>query len=180
MWKRIKMKPQINFVVGDITEQNVDAIVNAANESLLGGGGVDGAIHKAGGPSILEACKELRKTTYPDGLPIGQAVATTGGNLSAPWVIHTVGPRYTQHPDNPKQLAEAHSNSLKVADDLKVQSIAFPAISTGAFGYPIEEAAKVTMQTLAFSPTNVEKINLVFKDKKTKKAYESVYKRLKS
>lgn len=133
------------IVVGDITRQNADAIVNAANSTLLGGAGVDGAIHRAGGPSILEACREIRRTQYPDGLPTGEAVLTTAGNLPAQFVIHTVGPVYGRHAGSEAQLlAACYQNSLALAVKHSLTSIAFPAISTGAFGYPPSEAAAVS------------------------------------
>ena len=118
---------------GDITEEAVDAIVNAANWTLLGGGGVDGAIHRAGGPAILEACKRIRETQYPNGLPTGQAVITTGGDLPAKHVIHTVGPIYGRHNGNePELLADCYRNSVKIALENNLGTIAFPSISTGA------------------------------------------------
>src|SRR3954462_4737054 len=116
----------IELVVGDITEQEVDAIVNAANPSLLGGGGVDGAIHRAGGPAILEECRRLRSTTLPDGLPTGDAVATTAGNLPARWVIHTVGPVWAKTIDHTDQLESCYRRSLAVADELGARRVTFP------------------------------------------------------
>jgi O-acetyl-ADP-ribose deacetylase (regulator of RNase III) len=136
---------RIEFDLGDITLQRVDAIVNAANSSLLGGGGVDGAIHRAGGPSILAECAELRRTTYQSGLPTGQAVATTGGALPARWVIHTVGPVYSPLKDQAPLLASCYRESLRVAVELGATSIAFPAISTGVYGYPVPAAAAVAV-----------------------------------
>ena len=177
-WKTISSKPQINFILGDITHQNVDAIVNAANSSLLGGGGVDGAIHRAGGPAILDACKELRRTTHPDGLPTGQAVATIGGKLPAKYVIHAVGPIYNKDVDQSHLLRDAHINSLRVADELGIQSMALPAISTGIYSYPIEDAAKVALKAITSTPTKVRQINFVFLDKDTKNIYESAFKGL--
>ena len=139
------MGGRVVIVVGDITRQNVNAIVNAANSTLLGGAGVDGAIHSAGGPSILEACREIRRTQYPDGLPAGEAVLTTAGNLPAQFVIHTVGPVYGRHAGSEAQLlAACYQNSLALAVKHSLASIAFPAISTGAFGYPPSEAAAVS------------------------------------
>jgi len=129
---------------GDITEEAVDAIVNAANWTLLGGGGVDGAIHEAGGHAIYEACKKLRETELPNGLPTGQAVITTGGDLPAKYVIHTVGPIYGRHSGNEAELlANCYRNSVKIAIENSLNTIAFPSISTGAYGYPKHEAAKV-------------------------------------
>ena len=139
-------------VVGDITRQHVDAIVNAANSSLLGGGGVDGAIHRAGGPAILEACREIEADNYPHGLPTGEAVITTAGNLPAQYVIHTVGPVYGQAGGRESELlAACYENSLELAESHSLDSIAFPAISTGVFGYPQDEAAKVSSRAIADS-----------------------------
>lgn len=135
---------------GDITDQEVDAVVNAANSSLLGGGGVDGAIHRAGGPTILEACQELRETEYPDGLPTGETVVTTAGKLAAEHVIHTVGPRYRDGRHNEDDLlADAYWNSLVRAVSIGCRTVAFPSISTGAYGYPIEEAASIALTMAA-------------------------------
>ncbi len=139
----------VRLVLGDITRYPVDAVVNAANSGLLGGGGVDGAIHRAGGPAILAACRELRATSLPDGLPTGQAVATTAGNLPARWVIHTVGPVYSGSPADADLLADAHRNSLALARELGAASIAFPAISTGIYGYPLREAAPIALAEAA-------------------------------
>ena len=128
----------------------MDAIVNAANSSLLGGAGVDGAIHAAGGPAILAACKELRRTRYPNGLPTGEAVITTAGNLPARYVIHTVGPIWgTAGGHESELLAACYYNSLALAGEHELESVAFPSISTGAFGYPREEAARVVSQALS-------------------------------
>jgi len=141
---------RVVVVVGDITRQNVDAIVNAANSSLLGGGGVDGAIHRAGGPAILEECRQIRRTKYPEGLPTGEAVITTAGDLLAQYVIHTVGPIYGQNGGRDSEvLAACYRNSLTTADSYSLNSIAFPAISTGVFGYPLAEAAQVSSQAIA-------------------------------
>lgn len=141
---------RVRVVVGDITEQSVRAIVNAANSSLMGGGGVDGAIHKRGGPQILAECREIRKTTYPKGLPTGQAVLTTGGQLLADYVIHTVGPVYGENRGQDAQLlAECYQNSLLIAREHSLTSVAFPAISTGIFGYPMDEAASVASRTIS-------------------------------
>jgi O-acetyl-ADP-ribose deacetylase (regulator of RNase III) len=140
---------RVLLTVADITQQNVDAIVNAANSTLLGGGGVDGAIHRAGGPAILAACQEIRKTQYPQGLPTGDAVITTAGNLPARYVIHTVGPIYGRHDGGEAELLTAcYQNSLTLAAQHSLISIAFPAISTGAFGYPPSEAAAVASVAL--------------------------------
>ncbi len=153
--------PKIILVEGDITKQRVDAIVNAANSSLLGGGGVDGAIHRAGGRTILEECQQIRADRYPDGLPTGQAVATTAGDLDAKWVIHTVGPTYAKSEDRSHLLASCHTESLRVADDLGASSVAFPAISTGVYRYPIEAAAAIAISTAAQSHTDVEEVRFV-------------------
>jgi len=135
---------RVHVVVGDITAQDVIAIVNAANSTLLGGGGVDGAIHRAGGPAILEECRKIR-TKYPDGLPTGEAVITTGGNLRAKFVIHTVGPIYGRNDEQQSaQLAACYQNSLRLAEEYSISSIAFPSISTGAFAYPRHEAAAIS------------------------------------
>ncbi len=140
---------RIRLVKGDITDQSVDAIVNAANPSLMGGGGVDGAIHKRGGQTILEECKHIRQTQYPQGLPAGKAVITSGGNLRARYVIHTVGPVWHggSHGES-RLLAEAYRNSLKLAMERGMSSIAFPSISTGAYGYPIHQASRVALKTI--------------------------------
>ncbi len=129
---------------GDITKENVCAIVNAANSSLMGGGGVDGAIHRAGGAEILEACKKIRQESYPDGLPTGEAVATGAGNLPSTYVIHTVGPIYHQCAEHCAELlASCYRNSLELAFTLGCREIAFPAISTGVYGYPKDKAALI-------------------------------------
>jgi O-acetyl-ADP-ribose deacetylase (regulator of RNase III) len=135
----------IETVRGDITEQAVDAVVNAANSSLLGGGGVDGAIHRKGGPSILEECRALRAGEYERGLPTGQAVATTAGRLPARWVIHTVGPVWSASEDRSSLLADCHRNSLRVAAELGASTVAFPAVSTGVYGWPVESAAEIAV-----------------------------------
>lgn len=135
--------------VGDITNEAVDAIVNAANGTLMGGGGVDGAIHRAGGPEILEQCKEIRRNQFPDGLPTGQAVITTAGRLAAKHVIHTVGPVYGRGgTEKADLLAACYANSLSLALQNGLQTIAFPAISTGVYGYPMPEAAAVSSTTI--------------------------------
>ena len=139
------------FIVktGDITKENVCAIVNAANSSLLGGGGVDGAIHRAGGPEILKECKEIREHKYPNGLPTGESVATNAGNLPAKYVIHTVGPIYHQCGKKCADLlASCYSNALNIAVELGCKDIAFPAISTGIYGYPKDEAAQIACKTV--------------------------------
>jgi O-acetyl-ADP-ribose deacetylase (regulator of RNase III) len=164
--------PEIVLVEGDLTTQEVDAIVNAANSTLLGGGGVDGAIHRAGGPSILAECREIRRTTFPDGLPTGRAVATGGGNLPARWVIHTVGPIYAPSADPAGELASCHTESLRVADELGARTVAFPAISTGAFGYPVREAASVAIEAVRGAETEVEEVRFVLFGREAFKAFE--------
>jgi O-acetyl-ADP-ribose deacetylase (regulator of RNase III) len=153
--------PRIALLEGDITEQEVDAIVNAANPSLLGGGGVDGAIHRKGGPTILDECRQLRATDWPDGLPTGKAAATTGGRLPARWVIHTVGPVHAKSEDRSALLASCHTESLRVADELGARSVAFPAISTGVYGYPLDEAAPVAIGAVRDAGTDVEEVRFV-------------------
>jgi O-acetyl-ADP-ribose deacetylase (regulator of RNase III) len=153
--------PRIVLLEGDITEQHVDAIVDAANSTLLGGGGVDGAIHRRGGPAILEGCKKIRATEWPDGLPTGNAVATTGGALPARWVIHTVGPVYANEPDPSALLASCHIESLRVADELGARTVAFPAISTGVYGYPLDEAAPVAIGAVRTADTAVREVRFV-------------------
>ncbi|MFI7007671.1 O-acetyl-ADP-ribose deacetylase [Streptomyces sp. NPDC050145] len=136
---------RITLVRGDITEQEVDAVVNAANSSLLGGGGVDGAIHRKGGPEILAACRALRASHYGKGLPAGRAVATTAGRLPARWVIHTVGPRWSASEDRSAVLESCYRESLRVAAELGARSVAFPAISTGIYGWPLDDGARVAV-----------------------------------
>jgi O-acetyl-ADP-ribose deacetylase (regulator of RNase III) len=140
---------QIELVLGDITTQEVDVVVNAANSSLLGGGGVDGAIHRKGGPEILADCRKLRAGHYGRGLKTGQAVATTAGRLPAKWVVHTVGPVWSAEEDRSALLADCHRNSLRVAADLGAHTVAFPAISTGIYRWPVESAAKIALATVA-------------------------------
>jgi O-acetyl-ADP-ribose deacetylase (regulator of RNase III) len=152
---------RIEAVQGDITEQGVDAIVNAANSSLLGGGGVDGAIHRRGGATILEECRRIRSDRHPDGLPTGQAVATAAGELPARWVIHTVGPVYAAVQSPAELLASCHTEALRVADELGAMSVAFPAISTGVYGYPVGEAAGVAVAAVRGADTNVELVRFV-------------------
>ncbi len=154
----------IGLVQGDITRQSVDAIVNAANSSLMGGGGVDGAIHARGGPAIIEECRRLRATTLPRGLPPGRAVATTAGKLDARWVIHTVGPVYSKNEDRSHLLASCHSESLRVADELGARTVAFPAISTGVYGYPLDAAAAVAVRAVRDATSNVDEVRFVLFD----------------
>jgi len=152
--------------VGDITRERVDAIVNAANSSLMGGGGVDGAIHRAGGPQILAACRRIRESDYPQGLPTGEAVITTGGNLPAKHVIHTVGPIYGRHEgDEARLLGACYENSIALAAANGLHTLAFPAISTGVYGYPKEEAAQVSIAAIKHalaSHATIEHVRLVY------------------
>ncbi|HEX2032104.1 MAG TPA: O-acetyl-ADP-ribose deacetylase [Actinomycetota bacterium] len=161
----------MTLVQGDITQQHVDAVVNAANPSLMGGGGVDGAIHRRGGPAILEECRRLRVERFPDGLPTGEAVATTAGALPARWVIHTVGPVYAEGEDGSALLSSCHAASLRVADELGATTVAFPAISTGVYGYPVEEAAPVAMAAVRDAETRVDDVRFVLFDRPTYEAF---------
>ncbi len=163
---------RIELTKGDITEQEVDAIVNAANSSLLGGGGVDGAIHRKGGPEILEACKRVRAERYPEGLPTGRAIATTAGRLPATWVIHTVGPVFSKSEDRSDLLASCHTEALRVADELGARTVAFPAISTGVYGYPLELAAPVAIRAVRDADTTVEEVRFVLFDDAALRAFE--------
>jgi O-acetyl-ADP-ribose deacetylase len=155
------MPPHIELIEGDITAQDVDAIVNAANATLLGGGGVDGAIHRRGGPAIVAECRRIRQDRFPEGLPVGEAVATTAGDLPARWVIHTVGPVFTRERDPAALLARCHVSCLRAADELGARTVAFPAISTGAYGYPIHEAADVALAAVRNAGTRVEEVRFV-------------------
>jgi O-acetyl-ADP-ribose deacetylase (regulator of RNase III) len=146
---------RIELVRGDITAEHVDAIVNAANSGLLGGGGVDGAIHARGGPEILQACRLLRQGVLREGLPTGQAVATTAGRLPARWVIHTVGPVFSTTDDRSALLASAYRESLRVADELGAMSVAFPAVSAGIYGWPMDDAARIALSTVSSTDTQV-------------------------
>jgi O-acetyl-ADP-ribose deacetylase (regulator of RNase III) len=155
---------RVTFELGDITEQVADAIVNTANHTLMGGGGVDGAIHRRGGPEILAECKKLRESRYPDGLPTGQAVATSAGRLTARWVIHTVGPTYAVSEDKSSLLADCFRNSLRIADELGAATIAFPAISTGVYRWPVDDAARIALDTVQVSETRVDEVRFVLFD----------------
>ena len=146
----------IEAVEGDITTEPVDAIVNAANSSLLGGGGVDGAIHRAAGPALLAECRELRHTAYPHGLPVGEAVATGAGDLPARWVIHTVGPNRHAGQADPAQLASCFEASLREAVRVGARSVAFPAISAGVFGWDSADVARIAVAAVRGSPHMVE------------------------
>jgi O-acetyl-ADP-ribose deacetylase (regulator of RNase III) len=166
----------IKLVQGDITRQTADAIVNAANSSLLGGGGVDGAIHRRGGPAILEACRKLRAslphsrlpstggTPIGKGLRTGQAVATTAGDLDARWVIHTVGPVYSSEEDRAELLTSCYRESLRVADELGARTVAFPAVSAGIYGWPMDDAARIAVETVRGAKTSVEEVTFVLFD----------------
>ncbi len=164
--------PRIVLVRGDITEQSADALVNAANSTLMGGGGVDGAIHRRGGPAILEACRRLRAERFPDGLPTGQAAATPAGRLLARWVIHTVGPVYSPGEDRSTLLRSCHVESLRVADALGCATVAFPAISTGIYGYPLDLAAPVAITAVQAAGTRVVEVRFVLFDPAVYTAFE--------
>ena len=164
----------------DITKETADAIVNAANSSLMGGGGVDGAIHRAGGPAILSECKQI--VSEIGRLPAGKAVITTGGRLPARYVIHTVGPVYSSGKRGEAEtLASCHRECIRLADEHEIKSLAFPAISTGAYGYPVEEAAQVAVSAVAkalHSATNVKLVRFVLFDTATLDAYVAAAKTL--
>lgn len=163
---------RIELVKGDITEQEVDAIVNAANSSLLGGGGLDGAIHRKGGPEILAECKQIRAKRYPEGLPTGQAVATTAGRLPARWVIHTVGPVYSNSEDRSGLLASCHTEALRIAEELGARTIAFPAISTGVYGYPPVLAARVALRAVCESGADLDTARFILFDDGAYRAFQ--------
>jgi O-acetyl-ADP-ribose deacetylase (regulator of RNase III) len=161
----------ITLVRGDITRQHADAIVNAANSSLLGGGGVDGAIHRRGGPALVEDCRELRASRYGRGLPTGHAVATTAGELDARWVIHTVGPVWSATEDRSDLLAACYRESLRVADELGARTVAFPAVSTGVYRWPMDDAARIAVGTVRNTPTAVEEARFVLFDERAYEAF---------
>ncbi|WP_031035722.1 O-acetyl-ADP-ribose deacetylase [Streptomyces sp. NRRL F-5650] len=163
--------PTLTLVQGDITLEHADAIVNAANSSLLGGGGVDGAIHRRGGPAILEECRRLRAGHLGKGLPTGQAVATTAGDLDARWVIHTVGPVYSASEDRSGLLASCYRASLRVADELGARTVAFPAISTGVYRWPLDDAARIAVETVRGAGTAVEEVRFVLFDDRAHEAF---------
>lgn len=164
---------EITLVRGDITEQHVDAIVNAANSSLLGGGGVDGAIHRKGGPEILADCRRLRASHHGKGLATGQAVATTAGRLHARHVIHTVGPVWSRQDDRSALLASCYRESLRVAAESGATTVAFPAISTGIYGWPIEDGARIAIRTVRESAAApVVEVRFVLFDEHAYKAFE--------
>jgi O-acetyl-ADP-ribose deacetylase (regulator of RNase III) len=166
---------EIVLVQGDITEIEVDAVVNAANSSLLGGGGVDGAIHRRGGPQILAECRALRADRYPDGLPTGQAVATTAGRLPARWVIHTVGPVYSRSEDRSALLASCYRESLRVADELGAAAVAFPAVSAGIYGWPLDDAARIAIGTVRDAETAVLEARFVLFSADVLEAFRKAY-----
>ncbi|WP_328583983.1 O-acetyl-ADP-ribose deacetylase [Streptomyces sp. NBC_00370] len=162
----------LTLVRGDITEQQTDAIVNAANSSLLGGGGVDGAIHRRGGPEILAACRDLRAGHYGRGLPTGQAVATTAGRLDAHWVIHTVGPVWSATEDRSALLASCYRESLRIAAEKGARTVAFPAVSTGVYGWPMEDGARIAVHTVREAATlPVEEVRFVLFDERAYEAF---------
>ncbi|MFI0502883.1 O-acetyl-ADP-ribose deacetylase [Streptomyces albogriseolus] len=165
------MTPRLTLVQGDITRRSADALVNAANSSLLGGGGVDGAIHRRGGPEILAECRALRASRYGGGLPTGQAVATTAGRLDARWVIHTVGPVHSTTEDRSALLASCYRESLRVADELGARTVAFPAISTGVYRWPLDDAARIAVGTVRATDTAVEEITFVLFDERAYQAF---------
>jgi len=165
---------RIELVQGDITAQHVDAIVNAANSGLAGGGGVDGAIHRKGGPTIMAECRVLRQERYPRGLPVGDAVATTAGELPANWVIHTVGPVYDRGADLAPMLRSCYTTSLAVAEELGARTVAFPLISAGAFGWPVEDAVRQALAAMRASPARVDEARLVLFDAATLAVAERV------
>ncbi len=162
---------ELVLVRGDITEQEVDAVVNAANSSLLGGGGVDGAIHRRGGPEILAECRRLRASRYGAGLPTGAAVATTAGRLPARWVIHTVGPVWSVTEDRSALLTSCYRESLRVADELGARMVAFPAISTGVFGWPLDDGARIAVDTVRTTDTTVAQAQFVLFDEQAHAAF---------
>lgn len=164
----------IEIVRGDITDQQVDAVVNAANSSLLGGGGVDGAIHRRGGPEILAECRELRAGPYRDGLRTGRAVATTAGRLPARWVIHTVGPVWSKREDRSVLLESCYRESLRVADELDAASVAFPAVSAGVYGWPMDDAARIAVETVRATSTNVALVRFVLFGDDAHRAFRAV------
>ncbi|MEE4597834.1 O-acetyl-ADP-ribose deacetylase [Streptomyces sp. DSM 41524] len=163
----------ITLALGDITEQSVDAVVNAANSSLLGGGGVDGAIHRRGGSDILDECRDLRASRYGKGLPAGEAVATTAGRLPARWVIHTVGPVFSAAEDRSATLASCYRASLRVADELGALTVAFPAVSTGVYRWPLDDAARIALTTVRDTDTSVTEARFVLFDQRAYDAFET-------
>jgi O-acetyl-ADP-ribose deacetylase (regulator of RNase III) len=171
----MSLTTNVTFVRGNIVEQAVDAIVNAANSSLLGGGGVDGAIHHAGGPEILAACRQLRDTDYPRGLPTGGAVATTAGRLAARHVIHVVGPVYSTREDRSGLLRSCYVEALRLAESLGARTLAMPAVSTGAFGWPLEDAARIAVAAVRETPTSLAEARFVLFDRRALRAFEAAW-----
>jgi O-acetyl-ADP-ribose deacetylase (regulator of RNase III) len=165
----------IELMTGDITVQEVDAIVNAANSSLLGGGGVDGAIHRRGGPAILDECRALRAGQYGLGLPTGEAVATTAGRLPARWVIHTVGPVWTRGVDRTPLLRACYTNSLRVAAELGAESVAFPLISAGIYRWPKRDAVAQALDAIRAATVSPDDVRLVLFDDASRAVAEEVY-----
>lgn len=161
------MPLNVDLVVGDLTAEVVDAIVNAANSSLLGGGGVDGAIHRKGGPAILAECRALRASRYGRGLPTGQAVATTAGRLPARWVIHTVGPVWSATEDRSPLLRDCYANALAVAVELGARSVAFPLISSGVYRWPKDDAIRQALAGIQTASAAVDLVRLVLFDRET-------------
>ncbi|WP_155375498.1 O-acetyl-ADP-ribose deacetylase [Catellatospora vulcania] len=165
---------QVSLVQGDITSQDMDVIVNAANSSLLGGGGVDGAIHRKGGPEILAECRALRASHYGRGLATGQAVATTAGKLPARWVVHTVGPVYSANEDRSELLRDCYRNALRVAGELGARTVAFPLISSGVYRWPVDDAVRQALDVLDTAETPIEAATLVLFDDPTYQIAQSV------
>jgi O-acetyl-ADP-ribose deacetylase (regulator of RNase III) len=166
------MATRIDLLRGDITEFAADAIVNAANSTLFGGGGVDGAIHRVGGPQILTETQRLRETQFTDGLPAGQAVSTNAGNLPAKWVIHTVGPVFDADDDRSETLTSCYISSLELADMLSATSVSFPAISAGAYGWPIDDAARIAIEAVRSTDTHIELVTFVLYSDEAMRAFE--------
>ncbi|MER2134863.1 MAG: O-acetyl-ADP-ribose deacetylase [Arthrobacter sp.] len=165
---------EIELLQGDITTRDVDAVVNAANSSLLGGGGVDGAIHRAAGRQLLQACQTLRKTDYPNGLPVGEAVATEAFDLPARWVIHTVGPNAVAGQTDPELLRRAFANSLAVAEELGAATIAFPAISAGVYGWDADDVARTAVQAVRnHQGTGIERVEFVLFSERVAQAFRA-------
>ncbi|MEU0225607.1 O-acetyl-ADP-ribose deacetylase [Streptomyces sp. NPDC006284] len=164
----------LTLVRGDLTRESADALVNAANSSLLGGGGVDGAIHRRGGPAILAECRRLRAGHLGKGLPTGRAVATTAGDLDARWVIHTVGPVYSTTEDRSALLASCYRESLRVADELGARTVAFPAISTGVYRWPMDDAARIAVETVRATDTSVAEARFVLFDDRAYEAFAAL------
>jgi O-acetyl-ADP-ribose deacetylase (regulator of RNase III) len=173
---RVRHRPalRIEIVIGDITTQHVDVIVNAAKSSLLGGGGVDGAIHRAGGPAILRECRDLRAHHYPDGLPAGQAVVTIAGRLPAEHVIHTVGPMYDPFVDQSAILRSCYTESLARADEVGARTVAFPLISAGVYGWPKDDAVVQALTALMAAHTSVQTARLVVFDAETHRVAQAI------